>query len=240
MLLQRRRELGEGAEERCFRLFGVIGAHGADGGFVALRHVGVRVPEPFDGAGTLNERRRDFAFEESGFAFRRAAGDLVEIQLPLQAGFLDEHGFARLLAGEGIPQDLIVEPPGVVGGEVDGGAPEGGRESVLNAAFVLADGDELLRARGADGVAHGARPVGERLLREEEVVVQPERVRSGVHAAGGEFFFRGQRHHARYGAWRNIPQRGEFCAVGMALVQPLIPGSKFDGVAVGARLPQVL
>ncbi len=123
MLVQRRGELGESAEERGLGLLGVIGANGADWSFVALRHIGVGIPEPFDGAGTLNKRCGDFSFEESGFVLGSAAGDLVEVQFALQSGFLDEHGLTGLLGGEGIPEDVVVQPPGVIGGEVDGLVP---------------------------------------------------------------------------------------------------------------------
>src|SRR4029077_19513438 len=122
----------------------------------------VGVPEPFDGAGTLDKRCGDFAFEKSGLVFGSAAGDLIEVQLALQSGFLDEHGFTGLLGSKRIPKNVVVLPPGVIGGEVDGLAPESGREAVLNATFILANGDKLLRSGGADSVAHSAGPMGER------------------------------------------------------------------------------
>ena len=240
MFLQGRRELGEGAEERGFGLLGVIGADCADGSFVALRHVGVGVPEPFDGAAALNERHGDFAFEEGCFVFRGTASHFVEIQLALQAGFLNEHSFAGLLGGEGVPQNLVVEPPGVVGSEVDGSAPERGREAVLNATLILADGDELLGTCGTNGVAHREGPVREGLLREQKIVVEAERVGPGVHASGGELFLTRKRDHACDGAGSDVPQRGELGAVGIALSQPRVPRREFDGIAVGARPPKVL
>ena len=169
---------------------------------------------------------------------RRAISSMI--QLALQSGFLNQHGFAGLLGGKGIPENEVVLPPGVVGGEVDGLAPEGGGETVLNAAFVLADGDELLRAGGADGVVHGARPVREGFLREEEIVVQAKRVGSGVHAAGRELILGGKGDRACNGTGRNIPERGEFRPVGVALGQPSIPSREFDEVAIGAGLPEML
>ena len=84
------------AEDCGFRLLGAIGKDRTNRRLVTLRHVGIRVPQPLDGAGALDQRSGNLTFEKSGFVLGRAASRFVEIQLALQSGFLDEHGLSRL------------------------------------------------------------------------------------------------------------------------------------------------
>src|SRR5580698_7146618 len=100
MLLQCWSELRERTYDRGFRLFGIVGANRSDWGLVAFGHVRIRVPEPLDRPGALDERRCHFSFKEGSFVLWRAARDFVEVQFPLQAGFLNQHRFTRLLGGE--------------------------------------------------------------------------------------------------------------------------------------------
>jgi hypothetical protein len=57
------RETSISAKQGCFRLLGVIGKNGPNRRFITLRPVGIRVPEPFDGAGAQNVRTGDVTFE---------------------------------------------------------------------------------------------------------------------------------------------------------------------------------
>ena len=75
--------------------------------------------------------------------------------------------------------------------EVNRGTEERGRKAVLEAAFVLANGDELLRSRLANALAHGVHPIGETFLGEHLVVVDPQRVAAVVHAARGKVYVLG-------------------------------------------------
>ena len=65
----------------------------------------------------------------------------------LNARFADQIGHSRALRRHGIPEQSVIPPPGVVDGEIHSrGAVELGQQAVAHAAFVLADGDELLAA----------------------------------------------------------------------------------------------
>ena len=165
MAVQRSCKARKITHHRSFGLFRSIRAQSADGRFVGFGHVGIGIPEPLNGARTLHKRKRDFAFEQQSFPFRRETRRFVQIDLALQPGLLNQHGLARLLGGERIPQQGIVPPPGMIGGEINRRAVKSGRQAIPHPAFVLADGDELLRAGPADFFAHGADPVQKRFLR---------------------------------------------------------------------------
>src|SRR5882762_7378969 len=128
-------------EEGGFRLLGAIGKNGPNRRLVTLRHVGIRVPQPLDGAGALDQRSGNLTFEKSSFVLGRAASRFVEIQLALQSRLLDEHGLSGLFCQKRVPQYVVVQPPRMVGGEVNKLPPIGGRRTILNAALVLADRD---------------------------------------------------------------------------------------------------
>src|SRR6202034_148285 len=88
IFLQRRSELRKGPKDGGLRLLGVVSAHGADWRFVALRHVGIRVPKPFDCAGPLNEGPGNLSFEQRGLALRGATCDFVGVEFALRPVFL--------------------------------------------------------------------------------------------------------------------------------------------------------
>ena len=111
---------------------------------------------------------REFAFEEHSFLLGSAARDFIESEFALQAGFLNEHGFAGLLGDERVPEEIVVLPPGMIGGEVDVRREESGIEAIEIAAFVLADGDGRVGAGGTNGFAHAADPACETFLCEQE------------------------------------------------------------------------
>ena len=161
----------------------------ADGHFVSFGHVGIGIPKPLDGTGTLHERQRDLTFEQGSLLIGSEAGSFIEVELTLQARFLNEHGAAGLFGDERIPKEMIVLPPGVIGGEVDVGREERWREAIHEATLVLANGDGLRGACCVDDFTHAADPAGEFLLSKLGVVVHAERIRAGVHAAGVELQF---------------------------------------------------
>ncbi len=240
MFLQRRRKLREGPQHSGFGLFGVVGANGSDRSLVTLRHVGIRVPLPLDCTRALNERSGDFAFKERSFALRRAAGDFVDIQLALQSSLLNQHGLAWLLGRERIPQDRIVLPPGMIGSEIDRGSPECRGRAVDDTAFVLSDGNELLRAGRANRIAHRSRPLRKEFLGKKKIVVNSQRVVAGVFASRRKLFRTRQRNHAGDGGSGNIPLCGELCAVGITFAQPAIPTSEFDRISIRTHRPEML
>src|SRR5439155_5889719 len=123
---------------------------------------------------------------------------LIEGQLSLKTSFLDQQCLARLLGQQRTPQQVVVLPPRIVGCEIDKLFPEGGRKAVLDAAFVLTHGDELLRAGGADGLPHGPHPARENILREQKVVVILQGIPSYVHASRCEFNFFWKRKNSYY------------------------------------------
>ena len=164
----------------------------------------------------------------------------IQIDFALQPSLLNQHGLAWLLGGEGIPQQGIVAPPGMVGGEIDRRGIKSGGEAIPHPAFILAHGDELLRAGSADFVAHGADPFDESFLGEDEIVIDAKRVVALIHSARAEFELTRQGNVSRDGIVRCVPGSRERGAVGIAFRKPLVPCSQFDGIAVWARLPQML
>ena len=164
----------------------------------------------------------------------------IQIDFALQPSLLNQHGLAWLLGGEGIPQQGIVPPPGMVSGEIDRRGIKSGGEAIPHAAFILAHGDELLRAGSADFVAHGADPFDESFLGEDEIVIDAKRVVALIHSTRAEFELTRQGNVPRDGIVRCVPGSRERGAVGIAFRKPLVPCSQFDGIAVRARLPQML
>jgi hypothetical protein len=163
---------------------------------------------------------------------------LIELKFALQAGLLDQQWLARLFGHEGIPQNEIVLPPGVIGGEVHQGPPEGGGEAILNAALVLSDGDQLLGAGGTNRVAHGADPMGEGILSEEKIVVDAEGIAADVHAALREFDIVRERNRGRDRGHGSVPCGGEGSAIGVTFRQPRVPSLKFERIAIGTHGPE--
>src|SRR5690242_3354110 len=128
----------------------------------------------------------------------------------------------------------------MVSGEIDHRSVKSRGETVPYAAFILADGDELLRARRADFFAQRANPLDESLLREEKIIVNAKRIVADIHAARTKFEFTGKGNAASDRIRRRIPCGRQRRAVGITFRKPLIPRGQFDGIAVRTRLPQVL
>ena len=112
----------------------------------------------------------------------------------------------------------------MIGGEVDVLSPIRGRQTVLDAALILADGNQLSRSDVADGVAHTTHPIGEDFLREDVEVVNLERIVADIGATLLEFDFLGEGNGSLNCADREIPGRSQRGAIWVTLIQPLIPG----------------
>src|SRR5215471_6940375 len=124
MLVKGLGESGKTAHDRGFRLFRSVTSYGADRCFIAFDHVGIGIPKPLDGPGCLDKGDSHLTFQERRLALGRASSDLIRIQFSLQSRLLDQQWLSRLLGQKRIPQQKIVLPPGMVGGEVDKTAPK--------------------------------------------------------------------------------------------------------------------
>src|SRR2546429_7859615 len=71
MAMERFRKARKITHHRGFRLLRTIGSQRANRRLVGFRHVGVGVPQPFDGAGSLHKGKSDFALEKRSFLVRR-------------------------------------------------------------------------------------------------------------------------------------------------------------------------
>ena len=128
----------------------------------------------------------------------------------------------------------------MVGSEINRWPEESRRQAIREAAFILADGDQLLGAGGANRVAHGFYPVREGLLPKQKEVVNLERVSPHVHAARHKFDFLGHGNRSLDRANRQIPRCRERSAIGISSAQPLIPAGQFNRIAVRTHGPQML
>ncbi len=110
----------------------------------------------------------------------------------------------------------------------------------MNAALVLANRDQLLRSGAANCVVHGIDPIREDILGEEKIVVNLQRVVADVHAACCKIDFFGERDRPLHLADGEVPRCGQRRAIGVTLVEPLVPFLQLDGVAVRAHGPKML
>ena len=205
MLVERRGKCRVSPHYGRFGLLRSVGPDQADGSFVALRHVRVRVPEPLDCACALHKGSGNLALEKGSLVLGIAPCYFVQIKFALQSSFLDEHGFSRLLGEERVPQHIIVLPPGMIRSEVDEFSPVRGRKTVLNAAFILAHGDELQGTSRAHRVSQASYPIGKYVLREDEEVVYLKRIASNVGTALGKFDVLGKGNRPLHFADGKIP-----------------------------------
>jgi hypothetical protein len=67
-----------------------------------------------------------------------------------------------------------------------------GQESILDAALILPDSDQLLRSSGANGIAYAVHPISEDLLRKKEEIVNPKRIMANIGAPQLKFDFFGK------------------------------------------------
>ena len=86
----------------------------------------------------------------------------------------------------------------MVGGEIHKPAPIGGRRTILNAALVLANRDQLLRSSATNCFPHGADPIREDILGEEIIVVDFQRIVADIHAARRKIDVFGERDRPLY------------------------------------------
>src|SRR5581483_895431 len=99
------------------------------------------------------------------------------------------------------------------------------------AAFILADGDQLARSGIVNTIAHPPYPSRKTFLCKYFVVVDFERIVTFIHSSGREFGVFWQCDGALHPSNRHIPGRGQRFPARIMLVQPIIPFLSFDPVA---------